>query len=323
MNETNQQRIDDFLSSLETALGRRGAQSKAILHEVKTDLNDHVERFAAGGRAGDEAVTKALEEMGNPYELAHHMRRETPPFNGNLARGIRYAAAGAVTVWLLWLMWLSRGGTYGLSGFAVLVGVLLLHLPVILLLWPRIVWRRNWLFGLIPAGLAFLAALVFAAGSVESPPVILTLTENGVAESPQPGDLVAANHDPGTARILVFGAAGVPVIVLLIAIQRRVQRRIVLLAAGLALLLFEGSFQVEELLFRQDREQVRAYLQSSLKESGAYPTIEDLKTNGPKIRGRSRVSAADETFSLFWSRPLCPGHAIHYTSVDDRIRVQG
>ena len=28
--------------------------------------------------------------------------------------------------------------------------VVLFHVPGILLLWPRIVWRKNWLFGLIP-----------------------------------------------------------------------------------------------------------------------------------------------------------------------------
>lgn len=326
MNERNQERINDFLFTLERALGHPGEQSGGLLEEVRADFDEHVKHFQAAGHSEDEAVEQALAEMGNPYELAHHVRHEVPPFGGKVVTGIRYVAAFGVLVWTLLLMWLFRGGTYGVSGLAVLAGVLLFHLPVILLLWPRIVWRRNWLFGLIPAGLAFLAAIVLAAGGRESSEqILMPRTEEEAADFRQQLEAqeAAASGNLQVSGILVFSTAGILTIVLLIAIQQSSQRRTVLLVTGLTIALFEIPFQLEELVFRQDREKVRAYFKAELEESGAYPTEENFKTHGPRIRGEhARVSIAQQDFSLFWNRPLRPGHAILYSSEDNRVRIQ-
>jgi hypothetical protein len=139
MNDTSQDRINDFLRTLVKALGDAGGQSQEIVEEVRADLNAHVERYLTEGHSESVAVEHALGEMGNPYELAHHVRREIPPFGGEVLTSVRYVAAIGVTLWSLFLLWYFRAGSYGFSGFTVIVGVLLLHLPLILLLWPRIV----------------------------------------------------------------------------------------------------------------------------------------------------------------------------------------
>ena len=157
MTDVNREKVERYLQSLEEALGRSNAQSVGILGEVRGDLESHVERFEAEGLPEDEAVERALEEMGNPFELAHHMLREVPPFGGMAVSVIRYLIASGVILWTLLMLWMFRSGTYGFN--PILSIVVLLYLPAILLLWPRVVWRRNWLFGLIPAGVALVIVL--------------------------------------------------------------------------------------------------------------------------------------------------------------------
>ena len=168
MTDANHERVNDFLRSLEKALGGPGRRSEGILGEVRADLEAHVKRYQAEGQSEDEAVEHALDEMGNPYELAHHVRQEIPPFEGEVLTTIRYVAACGVNLWTLLMLWHFRAGSYGHSGPLVSGAVMLLHLPVILLIWPRIVWRKNWLFGLIPAGLALLLFIFMNSAGVKN-----------------------------------------------------------------------------------------------------------------------------------------------------------
>ena len=330
MNESNLERIDEFLGAVETALGRAGRQSKEILAEVRADLHAHVKRHRADGCTEDEAVGRALDQMGNPYELAHHVRWEVPPFGGELLTCVRYIAACCIGLWLIMLLWHFRAGAYGASGSLVVVGVLLLHLPVIVLLWPRVVWRSNRLFGLVPAGLAFVFALWLNAGGVQSHQTIdigSLLIEEGVLAPKQPsegpGPALADSGRTSVSAVLIFTAAAFATLVLLFAMQQRAQRRIVLVVGLLAFAVIEVPFQVEEAFFRGDRELVRAYLDTSFERHGAYPTTEDATSNGPRLsNNRSGVRLAGEHFSLFWSRPLCSGFSIQYLSEDERVRVQ-
>lgn len=330
MNESNLQRIDEFLGTVETALGRAGRQSKEILAEVRADLHAHVNRHRADGCTEDEAVGRALDQMGNPYELAHHVRWEVPPFGGELLTTVRYLAACGVGLWLIVLLWHFRAAAYGASGPLVVVGVLMLHLPVILLLWPQVVWRSNWLFGLIPAGLAFVLALWLGAGGVRSHRMMdirMTQIEEGVLAPQLPieglGPLLADSGGTSVSTVLIFAAAAFATIVLLFAMQQRAQRRIALVAALLAFAVIELPFQVEEAFFRRDRELARAHMDTSFKRQEANPTTEDVAWNEQRLSNNSSgVRFAGEHFSLFWNRPLCSGFSIQYSSEDGRVRVQ-
>ena len=63
-------------------------------------------------------------------------------------------------------MWTFRAWDYGLS--TGLFFALVFHLPVILVLWPRIIWRKNWLFGVVPAAVLVVGAFVLnMAGTSE------------------------------------------------------------------------------------------------------------------------------------------------------------
>lgn len=320
--------IEEYVAALETALGRPNAQSRDIVDEVRADLNVRVEQLQSDGLPHPDAVQQALGDLGNPYELAHGMKQEIPPFSGDLIRGIRYAAAGGLTLWLVVLLWLLRGWSYGVSGLTVTLAILFMHLPVILLLWPRIVWRRNWLFGLIPAGIAFAVALVLNLGGVESSQEIsgvLPQTEEEVAAlNRQLEQQAAAGMDsPRPFPIAILSTAGIVTFILLMAVQRKVQRRVVVLAALLLVALVEIPFQVEEMLFRRDVEKIHTYLEAGRSPDGAYPAADEFDAHGPELTSRNPgLSVTGQQFSLFWTRPLSSGFAIRYSSDDGRISIQ-
>ena len=84
----------------------------------------------------------------------------------------------------------------------------------------------------------------------------------------------------------------------------------------------EAAYQLEELRFRADREQVRAYLENSFKQNGAYPSEEELMAlDGISGARRISLNATGGDFTLYWPRPLNSGHSIVYASETDRIWV--
>ena len=124
---------------------------------------------------------------------------------------------------------------------------------------------------------------------------------------------------------LIFAGLGVVAIILLVAMQQRYQRRVVVLAMLLAVVCVEVPYQVEELLFRHDRNRVRDYVELSLCENGAYPTEEVFKANGPKLISRNAnidFNEGQEGYTIFWSRPLCSGYSINCSSEDDQVWIQ-
>jgi hypothetical protein len=320
MNESNLQRIDEFLGKFEMALGRSSRQSKEILAEVCADLHAHVKRHRADGCTEDEAVGRALDQLGNPYELAHHVRWEVPPFVGDLLTTVRYIAACSLALWLVMLLWFFRAGSYGGFGSLVVVGTLLLHLPVILLLWPQVVWRINLLFGLVPAGLAFVMGIWLAVGGVQSNQTLETLHASQNIDALQneegelsPQQLIEALEAPladagltSVSTVLIFSAAAFATVVLLIAM--------------LLFAVVEVPFQVEEAFFRRDRELARAHMDTRQETK---PTTEDVTAIRQKlINSSARFQHSGEHFSLFWNRPLCSGFSIQFSSQDGRVSVQ-
>jgi hypothetical protein len=323
MNDSNREKMDSFIRSLKEALGGSAAQAEEILAEVRADLDAHLERYQAAGHPEDEAVELALGEMGNPYELAHHMRRELPPFGGKVLTTIRYVAASGVILWALLLLWMTRPGVYGFSPFLVAI-ILGLHLPVILLIWPRIVWRKNWLFGMVPAGLALLVAMFFnLAGTSESVEIRLDPgTGDGSAEQAPVEEYSGPESTKIVPTLMVVGL-GATAIALLWSMQQRSQRRVAVLATLLAAVIVEVPYQIEERAFRQDWQRICDYRESSFRKNGAYPTQAVFKSEGPKLRGKHIwFHQAGEHVTLFWSRPLSSGFSINCSSENDRIWVQ-
>ena len=329
MNNKSRKKVEVFLGNFEEALGRSGRHSTSIVGEVRADLEAHVEGQLSEGKSDEEAVDHALGQMGNPYELAHQIRREITPSEDRVLTWIRYAAASGVIVWTLIVLWNFRAGTYGFGGPRVSGIVILIHLPFILLLWPGIVWRKNWLFGLLPAGLGLLLFVFMIGAGVEKEGVALSIPEAGSEIATSREDTLELQVDPAeprsgmASRVAILGGFGIVAIILLLAIQQRFQRRVIVLCLMLAVAIIEAPFQVEEHFFRRDREQVRDYFETSLRENGVHPTQAMLRSSGPNLTNKHALLHVDDAdYSIFWNRPLCSGYAINYSSKDERLWVQ-
>lgn len=145
MSSVGREKVEEFFKQLEDSFSGSEEQAQEISEELRSDFDEHLKRFEGEGRSEDEAVELALAEMGNPYELGHKMRQEVPPFAGKAATIIRYLLSAGLIVWLLFFLWVMRGWDYGFQSFPyALFGFL--HLPVIMLLWPKIIWKKNWMF---------------------------------------------------------------------------------------------------------------------------------------------------------------------------------
>lgn len=302
----------DFFSQLRTSLGSSACPDE-IIAEVRADFEAQVERLCAEGMGEAEAIGRALEQLGNPYELAHHIRAERAPLPGRGMRILRMAATFVVITWTLLMLWALRPGAYGSGGVAVTLGVAMFHLPVILLLWPGIVWRRNWLFGLLPAALGLIALVFMSAGGVSQTSEIVIQLEGSADLASVPAQIPDSSKQINRLlliRVTLFLSFGSACVILFLMMQQRAQRRraVGLLIAGL--LLAELPFQIEEWRFRVGRDHLTS--QSGAPEQAA----EELSP-----RYRYRPDSDENDFFLSWSRPISPGFALCYGSERDETWV--
>ena len=125
--------------------------------------------------------------------------------------------------------------------------------------------------------------------------------------------------------VLALTGLGIVTIFLLMAMQQRSQRRVVLLTILLVAASVEVPYQVEELLFRRERKRVADYMEASLGEQGAYPSDEAFRANGPKLTSPYTAILFDEGqagYRIFWSRPLRSGYSINCMSEDGQVWIQ-
>lgn len=322
MNDSNHKKIHEFSQSLKEALQSSDSQSEQIATEVQSDLETHIESLIAKGHPENEAVEIAIEEMGNPFELAHHMKQEIPPFGGRALTIVRYIIASMVIVWTLVMLWFMRANNYGFSGTLICI-IVLLHLPAILLIWPRIVWRRNYLFGLIPAGLVLAVTFVFALGGVEGETTSIPIPVEGVEQPWQPPLEPDSSPDPRRAAVPISIGLSIFSLILLLAVQQRSQRRTAILAVLLGTGAVETAYQIEESLFRKDQKKIYAYLEDFLRENEAYPTKEEFDPSELELTSPLVFYYTDDSSqNVFWTRPLSHGYSIVSESNGRKIRIQ-
>ena len=322
--------IEAYLNELRGALDMPASRAESVVTEVRADLHAHLERFRGEGLEDDAASRRAIDEMRNAYELAHHMRREVPPLPGNAASVVRLVVALAIGAWGLTLLWYIRGGIYGFDPIflALITGI---HFPAFLLMWPRIVWRRNALhranIGVIGALLVLLLAGVGTSSSTEMTFPIVPESGN-VEAAPLPAPVIPT-IDPDAEvrrrRILGFYAVGLSLTMagLLLSIQRRSQRRIATAGLLLTLTLIEVPYQIEEWNFRRDLVAVQDYVDETRRETGAEPSKEQYAAamregQAPELHFRTR----EGNYHIFWERSLSPGHSLRYSSESENISVQ-
>ena len=315
MTEAGDNRVDEFLHDLEGSLKVSGDQAREIVDEVRGDLWARVEDLKGKGQEEAEAVAAVLKQIGNPYELSHHIGHEVTPRSNPIVRHVRSALAICIMGWAAWFAWVMRGWSYGFP-FPVYGMSLGLFFSVGLLVWPGIVWRKNWMFGLVPAGFGILLFLFGLLGGTSSSQRI----DPGV---PAPIEADASGALSPRAQQLVGGGLLCLLGALLAAMQQRRQRRWVMGMVAVGLLAVELPYQVEEGWYRHRRVACSGWLEAFRGEYGQLPSRDELAAKAPELASAFRYSPNPEgdAYSLIWTRPLSRGFAIGWSSDDGRIWI--
>lgn len=312
-------RTEEFFDRLERALGRPSPQNRDVVAEVRADFLAQVEALQRGGVSEGDAVDQVLGQMGEPDALAAEMKVAMPPLSSGPVAVIRYILAGGLVLWTLLLMWTFRAWDYGLSGGMFLA--LGLHLPVIMLLWPRIIWRKNWLFGAVPAAVLVLVAI--GLNTVGTSHTEVLMVEDGVLVAPPGSELPDVGDGLRWQLLVLLGALALAFGVLFGMIQQARQRLVVLVAVLLPVLAVEGAFQWEERVFRQQRERLERLVAEQGASMPQRGPIKELGVGDPERAngGTYALSENGKDFTMWWPRPLSSSSSICYGSEDGRIWV--
>lgn len=317
MAELISQKLHDYFDELEAALALNADQSRGIVDEVRADLMARVAERTSQGETEQQAVSHTLEELGRPRELAQSIRSEVPPLSAPAIRYARYALSGLLVSLFLWLMWSFRSLEWGFSGLRVL-SFIAFFLPVFLLAWPAVVWRKDWLFSFIPTIAAFAVVMLAMTVGTETTTQTIPLNPDQIAhvQAVHPGD---PSHS--AVRPMAYVALAVFVVLtvyLLAMIQRRRQLILALTLPLLAVLAIELPFYVEESGFREDVLTLGANMDAYQTEHVFLPTqaqyAELAAEWGIDERIAYRPSEDAQTYSLFLGRPLQTNASMCYDS---------
>ena len=311
-------RTEEFFNRLGEALGRPSPQNREVISEVRADFPAQVEALQKSGMDEGEAVDEVLAQMGEPEVMAAGMKQVLPPLSSGPVAVIRYVLAGGAILWTLVLMWTFRAWDYGLSPG--LFFALLFHLPLIVVLWPKIIWRKNWLFGVVPAAVLVLGAIALNVAGVEHTSTELLIVEDGVLAVPPEVELAEEADGVRWQLLVLLGVLLVAVTVMFGMIQQRRQRLVLLGAVLVAVLAMEGAFQWEERLFRQQRDHLARVVKAAARPLPERGTLQEAGVTGAN-RGRYALQNDGPGFTMWWPRPLSPGFSICYGSEDDRIWI--
>lgn len=317
------QRVKEFFASLERALGGSNEQSDAVQAELRADLEVEVREAVAGGMDRDLAWTEALEAMGEPEALGRSMRGSLPPAPPKpMLRNLRVLAAGLTAAWALGLLFEWRSTDYGFEPRMMLT-LLGIHLPLVLLLWPGLVWRWNPLFS-TGASVVFGVLLVALEVWARSTPVTYEFgVSTGLAtpgHSGMPGAVVA-DRAWRLADLIPIVFAGL--IVVMFTLLQRSRQRWLAVAWTLGLLApIEVVHQVEEGLFRAEARHAEIWTQARVAERGGLPTSEEFREEyEPRWLSRLHYYTTGDShpdgspeWALHWSRATQNNHELMYSS---------
>lgn len=323
MKKENRERIEGFLDEMEESLSGSRRQKEDIRTEIESDLLDRIAAEMDAGDSEKDAVDLALQEMGSPHEIAHGIDGVVAPASSSRIETLRRLVSVGVLLWAIYLCWNVRPWSYGAECAATLAAVLLFHVPVIIFAWPGIIWRKNWLFGLIPAGLAIGIAMgVGMMGVASNAEIVIPMTDDpgAIVEGSAPA---SDGSMPRWGQWLLFGGILCSFLVILGAMQQSQQRRWVFGLTSLFFLGVESAYQWEELRFRQDWKEIREFAEGYRDRRGGFPNKEALLSGGPPLHNDSFLfSDGTDGYSLFWNRPLSGGFALVADSRERSIRVQ-
>jgi hypothetical protein len=303
------EQLQNYFDELEKALKIAAPQKRDILDEIRNNTIERIAAICRSGIAEPQAVEQALEELGTPRELASSILQETPPFNAPVIVWTRYAVFASLLVFALFSGFAFRASFFGPSiiFYATWVGV---FLPPLLLCWPTIVWRVNWLFSFLPV-VATLMIVVVAAS--------LGAQHSEAIQLPHPPGEVAVeevNHLLPMIATVLFTLLALYILSL---VQQRQQLRTIISLTCLTLLIIEIPFFWEE-------QQIRNYASSVLSyqaENGRLPTQDEFIEKNDAAKASVKYGATTEShrFTIAKDRTLFPGHRIIYSGPEGNVFV--
>ncbi|HBE68305.1 MAG TPA: hypothetical protein DDW52_09180 [Planctomycetaceae bacterium] len=286
-----------YLDSLEQSLNMTPESSRLIIEEVREDLRAHVKSHVHRGLDEEQAVFAALKEMGPPEELAKQMRAVIAPQSNTQIRWLRRIGGIVFVLFAFWMSWHLRAWNYGTS-WKLLLGITSVSLPVFLLIWPDVIWRRNWMFSAIPTVVAlFLGAMVLTLGQSSTQDISLATPELSISLDVQ--------------RYMLLTIFSAQTTFLLAMVQRRRQRIASVVLTAMVVAAIELPFVLEEQYHALRLEDARNRLEAIKVEDGEYPTDQELQTD--EFPG-FRYVVNDGEYSLMWNRWLCQHFALGYSS---------
>ena len=299
-------RILGYLDALRTSLDLPAEQSQPVVDEVSADLMGHVQRHIEAGATEEDAVAAAITELGPPHQLGAQMKSAIPPLPAAGIRNLRKTAAIMLGLAMLWFLWNIRAWDYGFSWGRV-VAFLSVTLPIILVVWPDIVWRQDWMFRFFPTALVLVGCFLMMTVGVSTEYV------NGEATT-EP--LISLN----VARIGICVAFASLSFYLLWMVQRRQQRIAAVSLVLIVVAAIEIPFLVEESYWTQRLNVVQQSLEEAKAADGAYPSDVSF-LNGKHIGFLYRPTRRGEQYTLIWDRVLNGHFALGFSSEGNRVWV--
>jgi hypothetical protein len=294
-----------YLSELEKHLNLKGPKGREILAEALSDLLALVDRHRDEGMTEEEAFEHSLEEMGDPAEAASEIKAAIPPPSALWLKIIR----GLASLFIMYLGWGFLHYTYANTynrGLIETLGELaflsFFFVPA-LLLWPTVIWRKNWLFSVVPAAAGFLVVMTMMTLGTASSQSMSSgkVTDMTILYPSHPGQEIdrstIALHRPNLPSAQIRTAATILLLVtayLFWLIQRKNQRYAII---GL----FFTIFALYEISYRMEEAKFNAILHAKLDERDAE-------------LAKASSAPEDGEFALNWESKRFKGFNFNYSS---------
>lgn len=306
------EQLQSYFEALEKSLKLETSQKQDIIDEIRGNTVERISSLCREGIPEPQATAQALSELGSPSDLARNILQESPPFNASLLVWTRYLLFAPLFLFAIFAGLAFRASFFGpsLIFYAVWVGI---FLPALVLCWPTIVWRFNWLFSFLPT-LAIFGIIIFTS-------TFAMQHSEQVQRMPSPNNasVDVPNSSFPLIAALLFGSLAIFVLNM---IQQRQQQRLVIGLTCVAMLLVELPYFWEE-------QQIRGYANvvvAHQKQNGKLPTLDEFartsfsnRTESPNIS--YQLDPQTTQFKISKDRVLFPGHRIIYSGPSGEVVV--
>lgn len=307
MSNSISELVQNYFDELESALKLSSTQTRDLVDEIRSNAIDKIADLCRAGVAEADAVSQTLDDLGSPSRLAESIRHESPPFHSPLATTLRGVGAVAAVGIALYCGLAFRASFYGPS-WTFYIGLVGVFLPLVLLLWPKVVWRVNWLFNFIPVAVVF-AAIMLAAS-------LGTKHSENLITQPALASNTAADLSTTTTwlQLSILLCLATLTGYLLLMVQQVHQRKIICGLTLVAVAIIETPFLIEEYMVRNLANQVSVFQ----KRNGTLPTPQEFsRLPPPSLLSLNSVdyrpSTSTSAFTISMDRQLFPSHRIIYS----------